>query len=107
MGQMADGGGYKVMLCRVQNKGDGAHSGHQVAIAFQPFGGGFFRRGKDVIGIFQKAGFGIGIPEAFAPGHGMAADELGRKPQCFDMLVDAPFYASYIGEGAGRGEELL
>ena len=55
MGQMADGGGYVVMLPVIQDQRNGPHPGYQSPIPVQLFGGYGYIREYDVERMMRDA----------------------------------------------------
>ena len=90
------------MLPAVQNQGDGPHAGHQIPVSLHLLPGDPGGGGKDIVGVLQQRGLGIGEAHALAAGHGMAADEAFLQPGLPHRLMDGRLHAAHVGEQAPR-----
>ena len=81
MGQVADSSSHIIMLLAVYLQRDRPHGGDKL-LKFCDFSSRNLGRGsEDVVGVFQKARFGIGKADPLAARHRMTTDEAVRQSQ--------------------------
>ena len=113
MRQMRNSGHRVVMERTGDDKGNGLDLPDEFLEAGRFVRGRVLRRCDDVVRILQKRSAGVVIAGPFGAGHGMAADEEGRKSLPLHLLLNVPLGGADVGQNGGglqvalQGSEIL
>ena len=107
MRKMTDAGRYIVVSPIVQNQGQGLQACYKVPVALYRLFGHLFRRGDDIIGIFDQNTFLMGISGLLRTRHRMSSDEMLLHLKLCHLCMDITFRTSYICNDTGRPDDGL